>query len=66
MSTNTINLEEHLLQSTAGRAVFDALVQANVNLHDVSLELVKQMLVQECRFLKSAVQFDASPFALAE
>lgn len=59
-------LENHLLQSAAGRAVFDALVQANVNLQDVSLEMVKQMLVEECRFLRSAERFPTLPLVLAD
>ena len=46
------NLENELLETTAGRAVFDALVQANINLRTVPVEMVKQMLVEECRFLR--------------
>ncbi len=47
------NLENELLESAAGRAVFDALVQANVNLRTESVELVKQMLLEACRYLRT-------------
>ena len=50
MSFNSQNLENQLLESAAGQAVYDSLVQANVNLHTVSVELVKQMLVAECKY----------------
>lgn len=45
-------LEQQLLATQAGRAVFDSLVQANVNLSTVSTEVVKQMLVAEFRHQK--------------
>ena len=45
-------LEQQLLESAAGQAVYDSLIQANVNISTVSLELVKQMLVAECQFRK--------------
>lgn len=53
MSFNTQNIENQLLESAAGRAVYDSLVQANVNLQTVSVELVKQMLVAECKYRKT-------------
>ena len=53
MSFNSQNLESHLLESAAGQAVYDALVQANVNLQTVSVELVKQMLVAECKYRRT-------------
>jgi hypothetical protein len=46
------NLEQQLLESAAGQAVYDSLIQANVNISTVSIELVKQMLVAECQFRK--------------
>ncbi len=46
------NIEQQLLESAAGQAVYDSLVQANVNIKTVSVELVKQMLVAECQFRK--------------
>ncbi|MCA9086391.1 MAG: hypothetical protein KDA81_20175 [Planctomycetaceae bacterium] len=52
MSFSTLALEQQLLETAAGQAVYDALVQANVNLQTVSLELVKQMLLAECRYRK--------------
>ncbi|MEZ6129689.1 MAG: hypothetical protein R3C59_13485 [Planctomycetaceae bacterium] len=52
MAFSSETLEQHLLETAAGQAVYDSLVQANVNLRTVSLELVKQMLVDECRFRK--------------
>lgn len=42
-------IETELLETAAGRVVFDSLVQANVNLETISLESVKQMLLEECR-----------------
>ena len=53
MSFNTQNIENQLLESAAGQAVYDSLVQANVNLQTVSVELVKQMLVAECKYRKT-------------
>ena len=53
MSFSSQDLEQQLLESAAGQAVYDSLVQANVNLHTVSPEMVKQMLVAECRFRKT-------------
>ncbi|MCA9051403.1 MAG: hypothetical protein KDA89_21845 [Planctomycetaceae bacterium] len=50
MSFSNQTLEQTLLETAAGQAVYDALVQANVNLQTVSLELVKQMLIAECRY----------------
>lgn len=47
MNISSLQLERQLLESSAGQAVFDALVQANVDLRTVSLELVKDMLQQE-------------------
>ena len=48
MNISSLQLERQLFESSAGQAVFDALVQANVDLRTVSLELVKDMLQQEC------------------
>ena len=59
------NLENELLESTAGRAVFDALVQANVNLNTVSVELVKQMLLEECRYLRGTARKECSEMLVA-
>lgn len=53
MSFNAENLEQQLLETTAGQAVYDSLIQANVNMATVSVEAVKQMLVAECLFRKS-------------
>ena len=47
MNISSLQLERQLFESSAGQAVFDALVQANVDLRTVSLELVKDMLQQE-------------------
>ncbi len=49
MSISTLLLERQLLESDAGRAVYDALVQANIDLRSVSLDLVKDMLNAEYR-----------------
>jgi hypothetical protein len=47
MSISNLKLERHLLESDAGRAVYDSLIQANVDLRTVSPELVKDMLCAE-------------------
>ena len=47
MSISNLQLEQQLLESDAGRAVYDALIQANIDLRSVSLELVKDMLRAE-------------------
>ena len=48
MNSENLSLENELLETAAGRAVYDALVQANVDLRSVSVELVKDMLQFEC------------------
>ena len=50
MSISNVQLERDLLESDAGQAVYDALIQANVDLRSVSIELVKDMLNAECRY----------------
>jgi hypothetical protein len=47
MSISNLQLERQLFASDAGQAVYDALIQANVDLRTVSLELVKDMLQAE-------------------
>ncbi len=47
MSLSNLQLADQLLDSDAGRAVYDALIQANIDLRFVSLELVKDMLNAE-------------------
>lgn len=49
MSISNVQLERQLMESDAGQAVYDALIQANVDLRTVSIELVKDMLTAECR-----------------
>lgn len=49
MSISNLQLERQLLESNAGQAVYDALIQANVDIRTVSLELVKDMLRAEHR-----------------
>ena len=49
MSISNLTLERQLLESDAGQSVYDALIQANVDLRTVSLDLVKDMLNAECR-----------------
>ncbi|MEZ6124863.1 MAG: hypothetical protein R3C49_17080 [Planctomycetaceae bacterium] len=58
MILTSANLEKQLLETAAGQAVYDSLVQANVNLNHVSVELVKQMLVAECRFRRTIGTYD--------
>ena len=47
MSKIIPNLENELLETPAGRAVYDALVQANVNLNTVSHRQIREMLMAE-------------------
>ncbi len=49
MSISNLQLEQQLLESDAGRAVYDALIQANIDLRSVSQELVNDMLHAEYR-----------------
>jgi hypothetical protein len=50
MSISRQQLQRQLLETDAGQAVYDALVQANVDLRTVSLELVKDMLQAESQY----------------
>ena len=47
MSISNVHLEQQLLESDAGRAVYDALIQANIDLRSVSIERVKDLLHAE-------------------
>ena len=47
MSISNLQLEQQLLDCDAGRAVYDALIQANIDLRCVTLELIKDMLNAE-------------------
>lgn len=49
-SISNVALEQQLMASDSGQAVYDALIQANVDLRTVSIELVKDMLNAECRY----------------
>lgn len=49
MSISNLRLEQALLETEAGQSVYDALIQANVDLRTVSIDLVKDMLTAECR-----------------
>ncbi|MCA9058524.1 MAG: hypothetical protein KDA85_08495 [Planctomycetaceae bacterium] len=49
MSVINSPLERELLETDAGQAVYDALVQANIDLRTVSAELVKDMIAAEIR-----------------
>ena len=59
MQFSSTQIEKQLLESAAGQAVFDSLVQANVDPRRVSLEMVKQMLVAECKYRKAVQMTDA-------
>lgn len=65
MEFSSNKLEDQLLETAAGRAVFDSLVQANVNLRTVSVERVKQMLLEECRFLRHSDQYESADLLFA-
>lgn len=54
MSISNLQLEQQLLESDAGQAVYDALIQANVDIRTVSLDLVKDMLHAERRHRRLA------------
>lgn len=58
-------IEQQLLETAAGQAVYDSLVQANVDLRSVPLEMVKQMLVAECRHRKALAAQECKVTALA-
>lgn len=60
MQLSSVTLEQQLLETGAGQAVYDSLIQANVNLRTVSVELVKQMLVAECKYRKSVGSAESS------
>ncbi|MCP4508680.1 MAG: hypothetical protein GY826_20095 [Fuerstiella sp.] len=64
MQFSSNNLETRLLESAAGQAVYDSLVQANVHPRSVSVEMVKQMLVAEYRYRKTISTLEA-PSTLA-
>ena len=59
MRFSSNELEQQLLETSAGQAVYDSLVQANVNLGTVSVEMVKQMLVAECKYRQAVGMFDS-------
>jgi|GEM_PF-426199 len=44
MKSENLLLQNELLETAAGQAVYDALVQANIDLRSVSVDLVKDML----------------------
>jgi hypothetical protein len=49
MPISNLQLEQQLLDSDAGRAVYDALIQANIDLRYVTPELVNDMIDAEYR-----------------
>ncbi len=49
MPISNLQLEQQLLDSDAGRAVYDALIQANIDLRYVTPELANDMLNAEYR-----------------
>ncbi|MFM8724486.1 MAG: hypothetical protein ACKON9_05100 [Planctomycetaceae bacterium] len=54
MKSENLILQNELLETAAGQAVYDALVQANIDLRSVSVDLVKDMLQFECRRRRGA------------
>jgi len=52
MSISSLQLQRQLLETDAGQAVYDALIQANVDLRNVSIDLVKEMLRAESQHRK--------------
>jgi hypothetical protein len=53
MNVSAIATVDSLLESEAGNAVYDALIQANMNPRTVSLEVVKSMLLAEVRMRRT-------------
>ncbi len=66
MSISNLQLEQQLLDSDAGRAVYDALVQANIDLRSVSLELIKDMLTAEYHHRRAHVLAGFSKLRFSE
>lgn len=64
MSISNLQLERQLLESDAGQSVYDALIQANVDLRTVSPDLVRDLLQAEYRHRRlmgySSLQGDLS------
>jgi len=65
MSLNSATLERDLLETAAGQAVYDSLVQANVNPRTVPLEMVNRLLAAECRFRLFIGSSDRDPLVAA-
>jgi hypothetical protein len=63
MQFSNQQLEQQLLETAAGQAVYDALVQANIDVRTVPLEVVKRMLISECRYRR--IFSDTRPGQLA-
>lgn len=54
MFENPSAIENSLLESEAGRAVFDCLIQANVDPRRVPVDTIKNMLLAECRYRRDS------------
>jgi predicted signal transduction protein with EAL and GGDEF domain len=57
MSVSVTASVEALLETEAGNAVYDALVQSNIDPRSVPLEVVKTMLLEEIRFRRQLGRF---------
>lgn len=53
MNFNTLQNKTQLLETTVGQAVYDTLIQANINPENVSIETVKRMLVAELKYRRA-------------
>lgn len=53
MFASSNSVENSLLESEAGRAVFDCLIQANVDPRRVPVDTIKDMLLAECRYRRN-------------
>lgn len=53
MFATSNSVENSLLESEAGRAVFDCLIQANVDPRRVPVDAIKDMLLAECRYRRN-------------
>ena len=53
MNFNTLQNKTQLFETAAGQAVYDTLIQANINPDSVSAETVKRMLVAELQYRRS-------------
>lgn len=57
MNCTFAEAETSLLESDAGNAVYDALIQSNIDPRKASVELVKRLLLAELRFRQTLERY---------